>query len=524
MRRRRLHLFVALLFWLTGPLGADDSSRLKEPLYVLVVDGDGQWEPEQQARFRPPASLGRSATTDWKELTRSYPLKVLSYNERVQLLRRPRRLLSSTWASYYFTARFVMLLEPTADGRVIGRLYDTKTGWEEPVVIPLDTEEVDTAEDARGEALAQAAQMAEVATVPVVGHPHSGLYHKTDAPHLSPRVDYTDVETGQVAEVQGFQPCRICYPESNRTSLYDNIDHRLGEVVASSIESRYRLAPDGPQTRRVEEVGQRLLKENRFLDQGYRFIVLDTDTINAYAAPTGPIYVTTGMLEILESDDELAAILGHELSHSERKHARQQYERSREAGVIGLLVTVATGIPWAQLGSNILATILVRGYSRGYELEADRDGMMTAYAAGYVPHDFLLVQEKLRQLSEQRGGGGPDWLRTHPRGDERLEQLEKLLESTGPIRERLDRLEGTDPGMARYLKSQVLEEETNEEDIGRYLELYYKVLGRVRIEQPEPPPAPGAQELDDFWEAVDLMFEEAPPLFRLEDTEPSPGR
>ena len=230
------------------------------------------------------------------------------------------------------------------------------------------------------------------------------------------------------------------------------------------------------------------------------------------------------MLEILESDDELAAILGHELSHSERKHARQQYERSREAGVIGLLVTVATGIPWAQLGSNILATILVRGYSRGYELEADRDGMMTAYAAGYVPHDFLLVQEKLRQLSEQRGGGGPDLLRTHPRGDERLEQLEKLLESTGPIRERLDRLEGTDPGMARYLKSQVLEEETNEEDIGRYLELYYKVLGRVRIEQPEPPPAPGAQELDDFWEAVDLMFEEAPPLFRLEDTEPSPGR
>ncbi|MCA9781253.1 MAG: M48 family metalloprotease, partial [Candidatus Eremiobacteraeota bacterium] len=247
------------------------------------------------------------------------------------------------------------------------------------------------------------------------------------------------------------------------------------------------------------------------------------------AAPTGPIYVTSGMLEILESDDELAAILGHELSHSERKHARKQYERSREAGVIGLLVTVATGIPWAQLGSNILATVLVRGYSRGYELEADRDGMMTAYAAGFVPNDFLLVQEKLRQLSEQRGGGGPDWLRTHPRGDERLEHLEKLLDSTTAIRERLDRLEGTDPGLARYLKSQVLEESTNDQDVAEYLELYYKVLGRVRIEQPEQSPAlqaPSESELEDFWEAVDIMFEEAPPIFQIkfEDSEPSPDQ
>jgi Zn-dependent protease with chaperone function len=525
----RLWWGACLLIVLCGFPGAWAQEGDREPLYILVVNGEGEWEPEQQAYFKPPASLGKAVSTDWKALTHSYPLKILSYGDRVKLLKRPRRLLSSTWASNYFTARHIMLLEPSAQGRLVGRLFDTKTGRKDPVVVTLDDGDFEDAEEARAEALAEAATLAEVATVPVAAHPRSELYHKTDASHLSPRVAYQSFDTGLLAEVDGFGPCRICYPESSRTFLYDKIDHRLGEIVASNIENRYRLAPDGPDTQRVQEIGQRLLRQNGFLDQGYRFIVLDTDTINAYAAPTGPIYITAGMLEILESDDELAAILGHELSHSERKHARQQYERSQAAGVVGLLVTVATRIPWARLGSDILATVLVRGYNRGYELEADRDGMTAAYAAGYVPHDFLLVQEKLQQLSEQRGGGGPDWLRTHPRGDERLGQLEELLEETSSVRERLDRLESTDPGMARYLKSRLLHESTQDELLEDYLKLYFRVLGRVRVEQVEPERHQdfSEDEVDEFWEAVEMMFEAAPILIPVmdppEDSEPNPG-
>ena len=62
--------------------------------------------------------------------------------------------------------------------------------------------------------------------------------------------------------------------------------------------------------------------------------------------------------------------------------------------------------------------------------------------------------------------------------------------------------------------------------MAQYLELYYRVLGRVRIEQPSQPAptSPSDQELEDFWEAVDIMFEEAPPVFRFEDTEPSPDQ
>lgn len=498
-------MVLALLLPAVGQPAQPSQPDTGPPMYVLVTDGDGLWSPEQQERFKAPDALGEDAlvSTDWKRLLDTRPMRVLSFADRVKLLQHPRRLLSSSWAAQYFKARHVMVLQPAEDGRVTGRLFDLETGDEDSVVVAGRRGD---GKGTRAEALSNAAEMAEVAASPVLVNPQSGLYHTADAPHLSPRVNYTRLPSAQRAEIHGLRPCRICFPESDRGQYYDNIDKKLGAYVAQSIESRYRLAPEGPQTARVEAIGQRLLEENRFLDRGYRFIVLDTDTINAYAAPTGPIYVTTGMLDILESDDELAAVLGHELSHSERRHARMQYEHSRQAGVVGLLVTVATGIPFARLGSDILATVMFSGYSRGYELEADRDGMMMAYAAGYVPSDFVLVQEKLRQLAEQNGKGGPGWLRTHPRGEERLHQLDEILKETGPLRARLDLLDPKDHGLARHLKSQVLENIDRQGETEEFLTLYDKVLARVEVPTPSPTEEIVQQD-DPLWEVLDAVWQ-----------------
>ena len=473
-------LVVALVSPLVAqPQAEMESGSAQEPLFVLVTDSNGAWSPDQQARFKPPTTLGDASTvsTDWKSLINTRPFRFLSFQKRVALLRYPRRLLASSWANQYFNARHILVVNPAEDGRVTGRLFDLRDHRVQTLVVAH--EDRSGADEARGEALADAADRAEVARSSVVAHPESGLFHHPEAEHLSPRVEYTTLETAQRAEIYGFQPCRVCYPGTDRESLYDNIDHRLGVLVAQTVESRYRLAPVGPETERVERIGNRILKENRFLDQGYQFFVLETETVNAFAAPTGPIYVTTGMLDILESDDELAAILGHELSHSERKHARRQYERSRETGVFGLLVTVATGVPWAQLGSSILSTVMARGYSRAYELEADRDGMMMAYAAGYAPEDFLLVQEKLKALAGQKRGGGANWLRTHPRGEKRLKQLREVLDDTQELRARLDELEKKDIGTARMLKSRVLDFQESEESLEDYLALYQELLARV---------------------------------------------
>lgn len=498
---RTAMMVLALLLPAVGQPNPPVEAEGSPPMYVLVTDSDGLWSPEQQEHFQAPGALGEdgSVSTDWRRLLDTRPMRLLSFTDRVKLLRHPRRLLSSSWAAQYFQARHVMVLEPSEDGRVTGRLFDLETGDEDSVVV---AGRPGKGKDTRAEALSHAAEMAEVAASPVLINPQSGIYHAMDAPHLSPRINYTRLPSAQRAEIHGLRPCRICFPESDRGQYYDDIDKKLGAYVAQSIEGRYRVAAEGPQTARVATIGQRVLDENRFLDRGYRFIVLDTDTINAYAAPTGPIYVTTGMLDILESDDELAAVLGHELSHSERHHARKQYEHSKQAGVVGLLVTVATGIPFARLGSDIVATILFSGYSRGYELEADRDGMMMAYAAGFVPSDFLLVQEKLRQLAEQSTSGGPGWLRTHPRGEERLQQLDKILKETGPMRARLDELDQKDHGLARHLKSRVLEDIDRQSETEDFLSLYEKVLARV--ERPQPP---AAEQDDPLWEVLDNIWQ-----------------
>ena len=445
------------------------------PLSVLLTNTEGEWSPERQERFTPPSSLGEDVSTDWKGLLNTPDFRRLSYQDRLALLRFPERILASSWAKRYFSARHVLVLKPIGEGRVKGRLFDLERGGETPVVI---SEALAEGKPLRDEVLNKSLEATELSKQPVVAHPE-GLFHRPQADHLSPKVHYEPVESAERAEIFGFKACRVCFPQSSREPLYDDLDRRLGELVAGQVESQYRLAPEGEDSKRVQDIGEKLLRANRFLDQGYRFLLLDTDTINAYAAPTGPIYVTTGMLEILESDDELAAVLGHELSHSERKHARQQYERGRQTGVLGLVVTVVTGIPWASLGSSILSTVMVRGYSRGYELEADRDGMMAAYAAGYDPSDFLLVQAKLAQLTEQRGGGGANWLRTHPGGDERKSQLTEILNSTAALRQRLAELEEWDPGMAGYLKGRVLFLTEDPQELTEYLDRYDLFAAKV---------------------------------------------
>jgi hypothetical protein len=492
---------VALLGWLLLLSPALGQPVTPAPLYVLVVDGQGRWQPERQERFEPPAELAgdQALSTDWKALAGTRLFRRLSYNDRLALLAYPERLLSSTWADEYFAARDVLVLRPMGQKRIEGRLFDLARGRESAVVVSEETS--GQGGSPRGAALAQALQRSALEREPVLANP-DGLYHRVGAAHLSSQVHYEPVESAERAEQYGFQPCRICYPQASRDPLYDDLDRQLGELVAAQIESAYPVLEEGEEVRRVQAVGQRLLRDNRFLDQGYQFKVLDTETPNAYAAPTGPIYVTTGMLALLNSDDELAAVLGHELSHSERKHGRKQYEQAQQTGMLGLVVTMVTGFPWASLGTDVLGTVLVRGYSRGYELEADRDGMMAAYAAGYDPAQYLRVQDELERISDERGGSGPGWLQTHPRGDERKGQLQEILDGTAALRGRLDKLQEWDPGLARYLKGRVLFLNQDQTALSDYLTRY-----ETFAHASERPPLTNPRGIPiEVWQTVDSLL------------------
>lgn len=537
---------AALCFCLHGcsvaVLAQDSPTTLAPTVHVLVVDENGAWRADRQERFALPklanstslaapgaSELARAAeniqqpaeteaarsepparerhlTTDWKSLVDTRPFRLLAYDQRLRLLEHPERLLSSSWASAYFSGRHVLVLRPLGNERVEGHLYDLATGQEKAIVNSVESGRPDPRERALSEALEQAG----IASESVLAHPE-GLYHRASASHLSSAVHYEPVESARRAEAYGFLACGLCYPQRSRDALYDDLDLALGEMVAIQVERSYPLiAEDDPALRRVRRVGQRLLQRNRFLDQGYRFEVLDSDSVNAYAAPTGPIYVTRGLLQGLRSDDELAAVLGHELSHSERRHGRQQYLQSRQTGMVGLVITVATGVPLASLGTDLLGTIMGRGYSRGFELESDRDGMMSAYAAGYRPEAYLRVQEHLEDLQRERGGGGAGWLRTHPGGKQRKEQLSDILERSAPLRERLEKLQGWDWGMAVYLKGRVLIFLDDPSELYDYLDRYARFADPV--ERVAPPGRYSGETPAEVWWAVrDLLAPPPPP-------------
>lgn len=164
---------------------------------------------------------------------------------------------------------------------------------------------------------------------------------------------------------------------------------------------------------------------------GWHFVVLDHDTINAFAAPGGFVFVTRGAVKAAQSEDELAAVLAHEVAHVRRGHALGSIKKSRWAGVAKTALSTTVQLDEAALGSltqafegamdDMTDALIVKGYSRDTEYEADRVGLDIMVRAGYDPRAFVAYLEKLA-ASQDTGKGG--FGATHPKAADRIAKLE----------------------------------------------------------------------------------------------------
>jgi predicted Zn-dependent protease len=183
----------------------------------------------------------------------------------------------------------------------------------------------------------------------------------------------------------------------------------------------------------VGRVGQRLVSRSG-LPGSYRFHVLDQPAPNAHAIPSGYVFVTRGLLALMDDEAELAAAMGHELGHIIERHAAQR-ERERR-GVMDAAVDAAMKSGSVSIGRSVARDGLVklRRYSRDQELEADRAGVSYLIKAGYRADAMVSLIEKLRRqsaLEEQLMGrtgtaSEPSALSTHPGADDRLVALRGL--------------------------------------------------------------------------------------------------
>lgn len=240
--------------------------------------------------------------------------------------------------------------------------------------------------------------------------------------------------------------CLARNPATGRTelSLYSDKDEiSLGAQAAPSvIQESGGLYRDAGLSTYVDEVGQKLVavSDRPFLPPGdasfrYKFHLLNSSEVNAFALPGGKIFITRGILTRLGSESEMAAVLGHEIGHVAARHG---VHHMQSAMGMDLLISLGATLVKAQNpdlvgvdqiagAARVGAFALQMKYSRDDELQSDELGMKYAGKAGYDPRGMTRVQEILKSLQAQEPGLFESLFRSHPPSDDRIEATRKYI-------------------------------------------------------------------------------------------------
>lgn len=187
----------------------------------------------------------------------------------------------------------------------------------------------------------------------------------------------------------------------------------------------------------VQAVGQRVAAEALKVSYPYEytFDVLDTDMVNAFALPGGPIFVTRGLLMKIDDESQLAGVLAHEVTHVAARHSARQISTAMGAQFILSVLGAAGGSQGGGYAGNLGKIVggLVRlKYGRDDETQSDTYGVDFAVRAGYQPTGLVRVMEMFKRMEEEGGGGGPEFLRSHPLPDNRIENIRGIISQKYP--------------------------------------------------------------------------------------------
>ncbi len=209
----------------------------------------------------------------------------------------------------------------------------------------------------------------------------------------------------------------------------------LGQQANQQVHGQYATYDDLELQNYVQYVGRKVADHGHRSDLNYQFTVLDSKDVNAFALPGGFIFITRGLMAYLNSESELAAVLGHEIGHVTARHAVRQHSASQLTGLgaaLGAAFVPGLGQAGQQL-AGVLGTAMLRGYGRDHELEADRLGAEYIGRSGYDPKAMLRViaalknQELYELKAAQAEGREPNvyhgLFSTHPDSDTRLQEV-----------------------------------------------------------------------------------------------------
>ena len=202
---------------------------------------------------------------------------------------------------------------------------------------------------------------------------------------------------------------------------------QMGQSVNRQIQKEYKFTGDPLQLKRVEDIGKKIAAVSDRKEIDYYFQVLDDDEINAVSLPGGYVYVNSGLIDKVSSDDELACILAHEVGHIVARHSIKKLQAMQGYSILRVLVAVAPGTGEVGNAADIAFTQFLLGYSREDELLADQLGARYAKLAGYDPHGMISFLEKLQDINRRMPLTEKNYFRTHPYVSDRIRVVKQEL-------------------------------------------------------------------------------------------------
>src|SRR6266853_3930889 len=212
--------------------------------------------------------------------------------------------------------------------------------------------------------------------------------------------------------------------------LSESQEVELGKQAKVEAEQAYGVYKEKAELNSyVEGVGKNLAAHSDRPNLPYSYEVIDDSSVNAFALPGGPIFITRGILAHLNSEAQMAAVLGHETGHVAARHSANQLSKQQVAqlglGIGSVLSPVVSSVAGV---ASVGLSVLFLKFSRDDETQADELGFRYMTKVGYDPNEMIPLFEMLDRVSKEAGSGKtPEWLQTHPDPGNRLAETQKRL-------------------------------------------------------------------------------------------------
>lgn len=209
-----------------------------------------------------------------------------------------------------------------------------------------------------------------------------------------------------------------------------SVEIKFGKEISARILTRYKLLDDVKLTRYVSLVGTSLALHSTRTELAYHFAILDENTLNAFSAPGGYIFISKGLLDFIADESELAGILAHEIAHISQRHivnalnirGASREELSSVARFIGASAGT-TGAAFSQAIDKAMETLFDSGFEKNEELQADSEATLLLANTGYDPAALLRVLHRLEKNSMSKSSASV----THPSYSKRFQELKLQL-------------------------------------------------------------------------------------------------